>query len=1364
MNIIVPRMCTEIPSRDADQNREQEPRPLEAFRSVPAYVLLGDPGSGKTTAFEAECKALEENAYITARDFLALDVNSHPEWRDKTLFIDGLDEIRAGAPNARTPFDQIRRHLDMLGWPRFRISCREADWLGDNDRRHLASVPQDSQVRVLRLNPLRDSDVAEILNARPDIADADAFITVAREQGVDGLLANPQTLKMLADVVGGGGGWPESRKETFKMACLQTVREHNEEHVVAGQSAALEQLLNAAGRLCAVQLIAGAAGYTLNPGQPNKDYPALEQCDHDSPEMLRPALSMKLFKGESNNRFSPVHRHIAEFLGARHLAQLVDKGLPALRALGLITGGDGTVVTEMRGLSAWFAAHCKDARSDLIKCDPIGVGLYGDVHGFASDEKRALLESLRRGTSRLDSVWRTAAAFGALATPDMESVLREILNDSNRSRDHQMFTDFVLRVLSQGTPLPDFSGVLLEIVRDNTRWPRINNSALDAFIHCHTGQDKTSQLKVLLADIQSGGVSNPDNELLGTVLTQLYPQHLPPSEVWDYLSVKGNPELIGMYCRFWDTGLIEKSSDEQVAELLDSLQQRLSGLRPALESRMLERLPLRLLVRGLIAHGDAIETERLYDWLGVGFPEIQDGVWNSKEAIDDIRAWLSQHPEIQKAVIVEGLARCPESDEFGWHAFNVHKRLYGADPPPDFGLWCLNQAVAVVNTNPRVAEHLLELAVRSDQKRSGSEGLSLELIKEQAGTSETLKASLDRLLAPPSIPPEHLEEKRKGREHTEKRRREEEQWLDDVRANETALRENRAAPALLHQLAKIYLDGLFRSMRLNPLQQEMRRQAAETDGGRAAIEKRLRGDPGLVEATLLGLRGVVDRQDVPEVKKILGLIQKDRSYYLELPFLAGLAEIERTAPEDSSEWKDERIRKAIAFYYSTLHEEYRPKWYRRLLAARPEIVADVQMQFAVSEFRSDHAGIYKLRELAHDPDYAQVARHASLPLLSAFPTRCKHINALDHLLWAALQHADRAMLQELIGRKLSRTSMNVAQRVHWLAASILVSPAVYKDSLNDFVQDHEHRILHLAAFFCPRDRMQFSFDELEIPTSELLIRLVGSYVGPDQWSDTSGLVTTGMQASGLVNTLIQRLAASHDKDASDALDTLLADTALSRWHDVLLHAQDAQRVIRRDAGYQHPDIEQVCRTLHNGDPANAADLAALVMDRLREIAVQIRTGNTDDWRQYWNENSYGRPCSPKPENSCRDALLSDLRQRLPHGVDAQPEGEYANDTRADIRVSCRDFQVPVEVKRNKHRELWRACKDQLIKQYTSDPATNGYGIYLVFWFGKDHTQPPPSGTRPDSPTVLEKQLKATLSEDEARKISVCVIDVSNPKE
>ena len=1343
--MIVPRTCTEISAGNANQHREKEPRSLEEFQDVSAYVLLGDPGAGKTTAFKTECKKLREKAcLIIARNFLTFNPQSHPEWRDKTLFIDGLDEIRVGANDARTPFDQIRRHLDALGKPRFRLSCREADWLGANDQKHLESVSPDSKVTVLRLNPLTDSDIAVILEARSDIGDAQEFITLAQEQRVEGLLTNPQTLEMLADVV--GDDWPKSRKETFEMACSQMIREHNEERKAAQAPNSLpapDQLLDAAGRLCAVQVISGAAGYTLH-SQADEEYPALDQYDYDHREMLRPALDTTLFKGVSDNdyRFTPVHRHIAEFLGARHLARVIKSGLPAQRVTALIAGEDGTVVTEMRGLSAWLAAHSKDALADLIERDPIGVGLYGDIREFSIDEKHALLESLDREASRLDSAWRMTAAFGALATPTMEPVLRAILTDPSREKEHQLFTDFVLRVLREGERLPRLSEILFEIVRDDTRCQDVNYAALNAFIHnCPDSPPKTGKLKELLADIHTGSLPDTDNQLLGTLLTQLYPHDLPPSKVWDYFTAQGDPNLTGRYTLFWEIDLLDKSSDKQVAELLDHLHECLPSLQPVLDVRYLnDDLPLRLLARGLKAHGGKLDTERLYGWLGVGFTESQDGFLDSaEEGISEIRSWLEQRPEIQKAVFMERLAGCHKSDEFREHASNFQKCLYGASPPSDFGLWCLNQAIAMADTKPRVAEYLLEWAVRTHTDQSGNKGLSLKVLREHTQGNETLKAYLDRLLAPPSIPPIPPELLETRQRYTEERKQQEEQWLEYARSNEAALRENRAAPYLLHQMADRYFGNFLRF---------------GGNSGLKAIEEKLRGNRGLIDATLKGLRGVIDREDVPNVKEILSLREKSHMHYLNLPFLAGLAELERTAEEDPSRWDDSRIRKAIAFYYCTPHADYQPKWYQRLLVSRPEIVAEVQVQSAVSEFRSGREHIYKLWELARDPNHSQVAKYASLPLLHTFPTRCKlnQIENLNHLLWAALQYADRSSLQELIKKKLSRKSMNDAQRVYWLAAGIIVSPGTYNGLLRDSVRGREGRILHLVAFFCPQTSAPFlSFGEsriayeLGIPGLELLIHLVGSYVGPDKWKE-GGLVTPAQQASRLVNGQIQRLAASPTKDASDALDRLLADPTLSRWRDVLSQAQDVQRVTWRDASYRHPTIKQVCQTLNGGPPANAADLAALVIDRLDEIARKIRGGPTSDWRQYWNVDQYNRPTCEKPEDACRDNLLSDLQNRLEQlDIDAQPEGQYANDKRSDIRVYFGGSNVSVEIKKNSHQELWSSLRNQLIAQYTIDPDTDGYGIYLVFWFGKDRTPPPPSGTRPANAEELKERLEATLS-------------------
>ena len=256
--------------------------------------------------------------------------------------------------------------------------------------------------------------------------------------------------------------------------------------------------------------------------------------------------------------------------------------------------------------------------------------------------------------------------------------------------------------------------------------------------------------------------------------------------------------------------------------------------------------------------------------------------------------------------------------------------------------------------------------------------------------------------------------------------------------------------------------------------------------------------------------------------------------------------------------------------------------------------------------------------------------------------------------------------------------MNHAQFIYWLAAGTILSPEIYQNRLENFVQGQKYRIHHLVTFLSNDDPVRFSLDELGISIQELLVRLVGSYAGPMK---KEGFVTSGMRASDLVRRLVRCLATSPTATASDALNSLLADPSLSLWRSQLSWSLDSQLVIRRDAHYHHPDIALVCETLNGGTPANPGDLAALVVDRLHEIAAQIRDGNTDGWKKYWNVDSYGRPTDPRPENNCRDTLLDDLHHRLPDEVDAQPEGQYANDKRSDIRIACRNFHVPIEIKK-----------------------------------------------------------------------------------
>ena len=711
--------------------------------------------------------------------------------------------------------------------------------------------------------------------------------------------------------------------------------------------------------------------------------------------------------------------------------------------------------------------------------------------------------------------------------------------------------------------------------------------------------------------------------------------------------------------------------------------------------------------------------------------------------VHKICSWLEQRPEVQKAVILEGLQRRPDADDFEFYAVDVLKRLHGAKLPPEFGRWCLEQAVVREDMKPRVADYLFEKAFYW----ISNEDPALKSLREHAQNNERWKAILEKLLASrKQIEEQDLKHQELTKTFTEEQQQEEERWLAHVRSNEATLRENRAAPALLYQLARSYFG------------------IDSTSSGTEAVEEALRGDQRLTQAVLQSFRDAVERMDIPAFEEILNVQAQGHMHYLALPFLAGLSEIERTCPEDTAQWDDNRVRKAIAFYlgYGTPLPGGQREWYQRLLVTRPETVAEVQVQIAVSEFRSGSERIGHFWELARDKDHGEVARHATLPLLRAFPIRCKlkQLRALDHLLWAAIEYADESLLRSVIESKLARTSTTVAQRVHWLAAGAIVSPGAYDDYLEDYVKGRENRIRHVADFFGSQGRVRV---DLEIPLSERLVRLVGSHIGPEPLSVAGGLIRSEKTSSDFVNVLIQRLAVSSRKDASDALTLLLADPALVAWRVVLSHAQDTQRVIRRDAEFRHPTIEQVRQTLKDGTPANAGDLAALVMDRLGKIAGQISTNNANYWRPYWNEDpKTQKPTDPKHENSCRDALVHDLRLFFPN---AEPEVQHVDNKRSDIRVAYENFHVPVEIKKNSHPDLWSALRSQLIEQYTNRaPETDGYGIYLVFWFGKEYTQAPPSGKRPGSAVELEERLKeeTTLSPEESRKISVCVIDVSKP--
>ena len=1015
--------------------------------------------------------------------------------------------------------------------------------------------------------------------------------------------------------------------------------------------------------------------------------------------------------------------------------------MPVGRVFALLTAPDGAPPTPLRGLAAWLAAHCGPARSRLVDRDPVGIAAYGDLHDFSSIEKARLLDQAHAQDPKLDAGRLPEDALRPLAIPDLAPTLRQILESPQREDADQVVTGFVLRALALGEPLPDFADLLLGIARDETRWSVANRRALDAFFHnCDDEEKRREGARRLLHDIRRGAVPDLDRELLGTLLDRMYPEEIPSDELWDYLLDQPN-ELLGRYFAFWWSGLLEKTPEARLPAVLEALGPRLPGLRPVLDEQCLDDLPLRLLARTLECAGESAPVSRLYGWLRIGAARLSHGP-KAAESVRRVHAFLERRPDLHKALWLEGLKRCPEADDFPVLVREVAESLHGARLPGDFGRFCLDQAVELAPARPRLAEWLLERAIQ----QGAEERITLDELTRRIRWAGDLADRLPSLLQT-RLPSWYFERKQTRKDHAVERSREEAQRENRVRAEGEKLRENRAAPALLHVLAKGYLRTL--------------KQYLSGPGRGNWLSA-----PTLVEAALRGLRGVPYRQDVPDAEEILRLRAESRLHYLAWPFLAGLEVMEREDPARLATLDDTQRRTALAFYYTVATGRLEsPPWYRELLRSRPGLVAEILIRCAKPEIAAGSDSLVHLECLVTDPDHAQVASRAALPLLRGFPVRGRgtQLRVLDCLLWAALRYADRTQLRKIIARKVGSKSVTVAQRAHWLAAGLAAAPEEYRSRFDEFTRGRDEATREAAVFLCPDWGTSFPDRDTDAVTLGLLIERFGPMFAPDEeWKE--GRVGLPARAASRTRGFIQTLGAQPDSDAGKVLDSLLADSALADWKRTLELARDRHRTESRDAGYVHASAERVAETLRGGLPTNAADLLALVTDHLDDFAKEMGGGDENPWRAFWNEDAYGRPTNPKPENSCRVAVLTALRVRLNDRIAVVSEAQHAAGARSDLRVSCKGFAIPIEIKREGHPGLWTGVSEQLIPKYTTLPAAAGHGIYLVLWFGGRNIRKGPSGHRPTTPKELRGALEERLPRDDASKIEVRVLDVTPPGE
>ncbi len=1329
---------------------------LAEYRDCPAYVLLGSPGAGKTTTFRQEADFHENGEYISARDFIALD---GPNLSDKLLFIDGLDEIRAGASDMRTPFDKVRAKLQELGCPNFRLSCRTGYWFGTHDRNKMAQLGKE--ILPLRLDALTQDGILEILhrNKKPPNGTPEEFVEQARQHGLEALLENPLNLLLLADSVSERGDWPGSRRDAYENAYKTLLFEENDEHRISEASQySPDASLKIAGRLCAVQLLAGCAGYTLPIGLPDKNYPALEQVSPGN-KALQIARNTRVFTptGEPN-RITPVHQHIAEFLAGRYLAEEIKRGFSANRIFALMSGADKVVVPTFQGLATWCAAYSSLVRKKLIASNPMEVVLSGDSGFFDVEEKRQLLHALRekaRDNPRSISVVRQNTHLRGLASRDLHEEIKEILTEPVHSESEHSFRYLVLKALHGSSATPEFPDTLLRIIRDDKSWPANQFVALHVLVQIKSSNaDTVEHLKQLLAEVRDGIVKDFQGRLLDTLLVTLFPHHISANETLDCLMDSGQPSTAGFHTS-WADRFVKQLNPEQLTNILNKLVIRVDEARqPNLSQASFKPFRTFLaILQGLFspAPNRAISLLDLRHWLETAWcSEIQHTVSSSFAQIaSSVHDWLRLQPDKHREIFENGVKEWSNRKNFKLLAHETGNWLFGLEPAPDFWSWCLD--LAIRSKNPKAAEFYLRQIVGALSKEGDEINLSLDDVRARIvkypKLEKTFEAMLERL-----SPKNHLEEleARQRRMAMDLHEREQlhQNWIAAVETHEIELLENRGPLGLLHNLALAYFGGFYDVEGDQPLER---------------IYNLLDNNDYLVQVTLEAFKKAISREDVPSVSEIIRYAKRGQPHPLALPCMAGLEET------GASALTDQQIHRALAFHYFVdyaLPGEVSPPWYESLLIERPELVSKILIRRVRFQMRKREEFLTDSYELAFSSNHVKVASLTALPLLKSFPIRCtnQQLHALGHLLAAALLHCKHKDLKKLLKEKLAENktkSMNIGQHVYWLATRFLISPQAYYRQLESYLRGNDRRTRHFAEFACQSSNSPEWNGLLKGKCLVPLVQLLGSSFRHISLDEGVAWNSPPMAASGLIHKLIGHLANDSSPTATETLDHLVADNSLTQWRIYLQDATDEQRSLRRQSEFTHCGVDELLQTLDEKRPANMDDLVVLLLEDFDEMGKKIRDGSTNDWHQYWNQSPEWKP---KVEGDCRDAFLSDLQEKLmPLDIKANREASHADNTRADIQVSYKNLSLPIEVKKSHSKDLWKGIRGQLIPKYSRDPGADGRGIYLVFWFGEDSPRNPETKTHPTNPDELRRQLENFLTPEEADKVSIHVIDVAQPQ-
>ncbi|WP_242558264.1 MULTISPECIES: hypothetical protein [Pandoraea] len=1304
-------------------------------------IVLGEPGMGKSELMRELGRQLDVEP-ITAIRFLNAKSPVRLVPAGKPLLIDGLDE--AIARREGDAVDTILAQLDEAGSPPFILSCRSREW----QARSATNLRQlyGEEPRVLTLEPLDRSDAkAFLLGLNPDL-DTEHVLDHLESYSLQDLYRNPLTLGLIRRVAESDTQLPSMRATLFERVCTLIWPEHDNDRQDEGLAQLTQdEALDAAGAISAALLFGGAEAVSAaGAAQVQPGDVRLAAVDAlPSARAARAIFSSKLFYSVGPLRAKPIHRVIAEYLGARWLARQAAKPRVQRRLLAQLHGV-GAVPASLRGLHAWLAYHGPAMAEQVIAADPYGVLRYGESTALTADLADRLFEALIKLAEddpyfRAED-WDSKTAAG-LMIPALERKIEAIIASSASSMHLRSLLIEGLR----GTPLAaQLADTLEKIVLGRERFYRERYDAAEAlFPH----RDRLWWRNTISELTQQGGEDAP--RLARRVIQQI------EADVSDSLLVatlfaemKGaSSPLRRRLGRRTHTfrnyePLFATISPVRLVGLLDLIvghEQMLCDADQELREAVAD-IVANLLVRGIDEGVIGVaEAPSLWRWLGA----IVHTHYSQRDVRKTLAARLGAQDVLRREVQAYVLSNHRRNGSLWATELDLQRRLLQLSGRSDDIIIMFDRLARGDNR---------DLALRHDWKdlvhiARGSEGLDPKMREaaERFRRGDKPLGDFLRKLENPRKPRWEIRQEKIAAKRERKRK----VAIEQARRSFGAMREDLRAGALGAILgpAQAYFN-LFGDL---PSELPPGERLSSWIG------------PDLRDDAFVGFEAVLHRSDLPTPVEVADGFARGTMYNFGFPIMAGFYERMRsgrgfadlTSPlkqmalllnYDDHGWSIDEKKDALR---AALEVEVIPTQEARRAFARLWIEPALEMS------KEHVGGLYKL---ARDVEWQATGAVLGADWLMRFPNVPESVEAglVDCLTYGDALDA----LRDVSVARDEMVFRNVDHLLSWVAIDVLVRFDTVRPNLTKIGTLRPDFIWFL------RNRLQFErrggMMPLTVVQAEWIIAEFRGHWPYAVLEGTGSGNTNAYDATDFLRSLISRIAEDTCIEATEALARLVAGPKDS-YAELIRHMATEQRQKRAEKDFSAISPAELTLLLDDGPPANIDDLKALVCEELAVAQRKLVGDDLDSVVEFWTDQDI-----PRDENRCRDRLAGMIGAELARNdVQRITEADMPQTKRADLAFTRGAMQLPIEVKGQWHSEVWDAATGQLDRQYLIDWRSEGRGIYCVLWFGdlpsatnrrlKAHPDGLPAPTTPDA---MRTMLIERIPEARRAEIDVVVIDLT----